>query len=184
MKGNKTWKICLIVLLAVVVVGFAMAHSNTLKATDEGDANYGETVATGIDETQEAPAGTTEYVSIPEETEPVEEAEPAEETEPAEEAEPVEEAEPAEEAPAEEAVEKSVEVVVGFVGGEFTGFGTEVELSAKLTGYEGETPSFQWQYSADEGETWKAVENANGQTYTFEITEENYTYSWRVEVQA
>ena len=148
MKGKNTVKIALIVLVAVIVVGFALAKSSTLKATDTGDAHYGDEVET-TDATQSTGTGTTEYVEIPAPT-----------------------------------VARSVEIYSEFVGGTFTGFGTQVVMTAVLTGYEDASPAFQWQYTADNGATWNNVEGANGQTYTFEITEENYTYSWRVEVQA
>ena len=148
MKGNKTVKIVLIVVVAVLAVALSMAHLSTLKATDEGDANYGEAVAGDPGDSAEASVGTTEYVRIP------------------------------------ETPDRSVEISTEFVGGSFAGFGTEVKLTANLFGYEEVTPFFQWQYSSDNGGSWTNVEGANEQTYTFEITEENYTYSWRVEVQA
>ncbi len=40
MKHNKTLKICLVMVLAVALVGMAMARTSVLKATDTGDADY------------------------------------------------------------------------------------------------------------------------------------------------
>lgn len=115
MKGKKSVKIALIVWVAVAIVGYSMSQSSILKATDSEDANYGETVATGAAETQEAPAGATEYVSIPEA--------PAEEP---------------------EETECSAEIAVEFVGGDFQGLGTEVVLTAVTTGYQNPTYTWQY----------------------------------------
>jgi hypothetical protein len=78
------------------------------------------------------------------------------------------------------ATEKSVTVVYDVVGGEYTGVGSQILLTAVLTGYDGLNPSYQWQYS--DGGEWKDIDGETSPTYMLNVTKENSTYSWRVSV--
>ena len=56
MNRNKFWKTCLILVLTVAAAGIIISRSNVLKATEAGDANYGQS--------QTESAGSTEYVYL------------------------------------------------------------------------------------------------------------------------
>ncbi len=57
--------------------------------------------------------------------------------------------------------------------------GTEITLTAKLTGFEGKEYTLQWQYSTDL-ENWIDEPGANNITYTYTMNETTATYTWRV----
>ena len=57
--------------------------------------------------------------------------------------------------------------------------GTQITLTAKLTGFEGKTYTLQWQYSID-GDTWYDEPNANDETFIYEMNETTSGYIWRV----
>jgi hypothetical protein len=76
--------------------------------------------------------------------------------------------------------EKSVKIAYEIVGGEYTGVGSQIELTAVLTGYDGLEPAYQWQYS--DGGEWKDIDGATSSVYLLNVTEENSTYNWRVSV--
>ena len=60
--------------------------------------------------------------------------------------------------------------------------GTEIVLSAKLTGFENVAYTLQWQYTPDGGETICDVPGANDAQYAFIIDDSNAHYLWRVSV--
>jgi len=80
MKHNKALKICLVMVLAVALVGMAMARNSVLKATDTGDADYSAQApaAESVVQNITIPAA-TEAAVVPETvaTEPVQVTEPA-----------------------------------------------------------------------------------------------------------
>jgi hypothetical protein len=76
--------------------------------------------------------------------------------------------------------EKSVKIAYEIVGGEYTGVGSQIELTAVLTGYDGLEPAYQWQYN--DGGEWKDIDGATSSVYLLNVTEENSTYNWRVSV--
>ena len=57
--------------------------------------------------------------------------------------------------------------------------GTEITLTAKLTGFEGKEYTLQWQYSTDLN-NWIDEPGANNITYTYTMNETTATYTWRV----
>lgn len=57
--------------------------------------------------------------------------------------------------------------------------GTEITLTAKLTGFEGKEYTLQWQYSTDL-ENWIDEPGANNITFTYIMNETTATYTWRV----
>ena len=60
-------------------------------------------------------------------------------------------------------------------------FGDKATLIAVLHGYENTVYTIQWQNSGD-AENWTDVEGAVGERYTLEVTEDNHTDYWRVQV--
>lgn len=60
-------------------------------------------------------------------------------------------------------------------------FGDQATLIAVLHGYENTAYTLQWQTSKDEV-NWVDVEDAEGERHSLEITEDNYTDYWRVQV--
>lgn len=58
-------------------------------------------------------------------------------------------------------------------------FGDEVTLYAVLKGYEDCEFTVQWQISPDD-QNYTDIEGQNSLTYTFTVTEENYTMYWRI----
>lgn len=86
-----------------------------------------------------------------------------------------------EENPEDQPQEKSV-VVTSNVGSDDTlTEGMEITMTAKLSGFENENYTLQWQSSSD-GENWEDVADATDLTYTFILTEETSLLSWRVQV--
>jgi uncharacterized repeat protein (TIGR02543 family) len=57
--------------------------------------------------------------------------------------------------------------------------GTEITLTAKLTGFEGKEYTLQWQYSTDLN-NWIDEPGANGYDFTYIMNETTATYTWRV----
>jgi hypothetical protein len=76
--------------------------------------------------------------------------------------------------------ERSVEIVYEIIGGEVKEQGTQIKMTAVLSGFDETEPSYQWQYN--DGSDWKDIEGATSSTYTLDVTEDNYNYSWRVSV--
>jgi hypothetical protein len=76
--------------------------------------------------------------------------------------------------------EKSVQIAYEVIGGEYTGIGSQIMLTAVLTGYDGLNPSYQWQYS--DGGDWIDIDGETSSVYLLSVTKENSTYSWRVSV--
>jgi hypothetical protein len=90
------------------------------------------------------------------------------------------EEEPTEEATEEESTEeRSVQIAYEVVGGEYTGAGSTIKLTAVVNGYK--EPSYQWQY--DDGSGWKDIKGATDSVYMLDVTEENISYVWRVDVE-
>ena len=57
--------------------------------------------------------------------------------------------------------------------------GTEVTLTAKLSGFEGKDYRLQWQYSTDH-QNWIDQNGANELVYTYILNEETARYIWRI----
>ncbi len=76
--------------------------------------------------------------------------------------------------------ERSVSITYEVIGGEFTGIGSQIRLSAVLSGFDEVEPTYQWQYS--NGGEWVDIGGATSSDYTLTVTEDNCTYSWRVSV--
>jgi hypothetical protein len=75
--------------------------------------------------------------------------------------------------------ERSVVIAYDVIGGEFTGIGSQIQLTAVPTGYE--DPSYQWQYY--DGSSWKNIDGETSPVYMINVTEENSSYRWRVNVE-
>jgi hypothetical protein len=151
-----TWKraIVFVCALAVVIAAGVYSSDHLLKATD-GDENYVESDTSAVD------AGVvSEEIQFPEDEENValeQGTMDCEET---------------------EASDKSV-VIAYEVLGDDVGVGSQIKLTAILTGYE--NPVYQWQYH--DGTDWKDIEGATEESYLLEITQENCSYNWRVNVE-
>jgi hypothetical protein len=154
MKVTWTRAIVFVCALAVVIAAGVYSSDHLLKATD-GDENYVES------DTSAADAGVvSEEIQFPEDEENValeQGTMDCEET---------------------EASDKSV-VIAYEVLGDDVGVGSQIKLTAILTGYE--NPVYQWQYH--DGTDWKDIEGATEESYLLEITQENCSYNWRVNVE-
>ena len=60
--------------------------------------------------------------------------------------------------------------------------GTEITLTAELTGFENDLYAIKWQYSADGGATFVDIEGAGGLQYSFVINDENAAYFWKINI--
>ena len=84
--------------------------------------------------------------------------------------------------PGEEEIVRTITVSSSLEGVPVVYAGTEVTMTATLTGFEDVAYTMQWQYTPDGGETVVDVEGANGPAYTFTIDDGNYAYLWRLVV--
>ena len=82
----------------------------------------------------------------------------------------------------EQTIVRTITVSSNLYGQEIIYEGTEVILTATLTGFEDVNYQMQWQYSADGGATILDVEGANDYQYSYPITIENAHYLWRLSV--
>ena len=82
----------------------------------------------------------------------------------------------------EQSIVRTVSISSNLYGQEVVYEGTEVILSAALTGFEDVNYQMQWQYSADGGATIRDVPGANGSQYSYLITLDNAHYLWRLSV--
>ena len=57
-------------------------------------------------------------------------------------------------------------------------YGTEITMTAQLTGFENRTYTLQWQYKTADSD-WIDIPNANGVTYTYYLDDINTNYTWR-----
>ena len=85
-------------------------------------------------------------------------------------------------APAEDelSAERSISTYAVYDGDTLT-FGDTVTLIAVLNGYDSLAYDLKWQSSPD-NKAWTDVAGETAASYTFTITEENYTNYWRVAV--
>lgn len=132
----------------------------------------GETVGTQEAAATEEPAGTEE--AEPEGT-TAETDEPCETTETAG----TEESEGEETLTEAEEQEIMVSVTVSLNGARRLSVGTEVTLTAVLTGCDPDEVEIEWQYSPDGGETVVTVGDAHGLEYRYTVDRENRHYLWR-----
>jgi hypothetical protein len=151
-----TWKraIVFVCALAVVIAAGVYSSDHLLKATD-GDENYVESDASAVDAEV-----VSEDIQFPEDEENValeQGTMDCEET---------------------EASDKSVEIAYEVMGDD-VGVGSQIKLTAVLTGYE--NPVYQWQYY--DGTDWNDIEGATEESYLLEVTQENCSYNWRVNVE-
>ena len=84
--------------------------------------------------------------------------------------------------PEEEEIIRTVNVSSNVASDAAVYAGTEIVLSAKLTGFENVAYTLQWQYTPDGGETICDVPGANDAQYAFIIDDSNAHYLWRVSV--
>ena len=77
--------------------------------------------------------------------------------------------------------EPVVNIEVSIPEGQAVYYGTEITLIAVPAGFGDVELTYQWQYSVD-GENWHNLENGNSKIYTYELTEENIRYEYRVSV--
>ena len=77
--------------------------------------------------------------------------------------------------------EPVVNIEVSIPEGQAVYYGTEITLIAVPAGFGDVELSYQWQYSID-GQEWYNLENGNKKIYTYELTEENIGYEYRVSV--
>ena len=77
--------------------------------------------------------------------------------------------------------EPVVNIEVSIPEGQAVYYGTEITLIAVPAGFGDVELTYQWQYSVD-GESWHNLENGNSKIYTYELTEENIRYEYRVSV--
>ena len=76
--------------------------------------------------------------------------------------------------------ERSISTYAVYDGDTLT-FGDTVTLIAVLNGYDSLAYDLKWQSSPD-NRSWTDVAGETAASYTFTITEENYTNYWRVAV--
>ena len=74
-----------------------------------------------------------------------------------------------------------VNIEVSIPEGQAVYYGTEITLIAVPAGFGDVELTYQWQYSTD-GENWHNLENGTSKFYTYELTEENIAYEYRVSV--
>lgn len=84
--------------------------------------------------------------------------------------------------PEEEEIIRTVKLTSNVSGDETVYAGTEIMLSAQLTGFDDLEYKLQWQYTPDNGVSVYDVPGANDAQYTFIIDESNAYYLWRVSV--
>lgn len=89
------------------------------------------------------------------------------------------------EASAEEPVSQEIDVSAMHVEifsdmGDCVQAGARITLTSKLTGFEGVAYTLAWEY--DDGNGWKAMEGANGESYTFTANAQTVNYAWRLSV--
>ena len=82
----------------------------------------------------------------------------------------------------EQSIVRTITISNNLYGQEVVYEGTEVILTATLTGFDDVNYRMQWQYSADGGATIQDVPGANDSQYSFPITLENAHYLWRLSV--
>ena len=81
----------------------------------------------------------------------------------------------------EELPARSVEITSTIFGMRYIPIGTEITMSADLINFrEDDICTFQWQYLDKETDTFVNIEDANELTYTYQITKENFFYTWRL----
>jgi hypothetical protein len=184
------WKrgLVLVCALALVVAAGVYSSDHFLKATD-GDENIVDSTESGggavaVENGTEIPAEEEPVVAFEQgvfESDVLDEQNAQEEPAAEEITETGETSD--EEAIAEESTEsegeKSVVIAYEVVGGEYTGVGSQIKLTAVPTGYE--NPVYQWQYN--DGSDWKDLEGENSPVYVLNVTEENSSYRWRVDVE-
>ncbi len=81
-----------------------------------------------------------------------------------------------------EVPEIHVRVTAAMAGTERPGLGTEVVLTAEVTGCDPRRVNVEWQYSPDGGVTAVTVEGAHSLEYRYTVTWENQGYLWRAVV--
>lgn len=88
---------------------------------------------------------------------------------------------------AEEEEEKdgklSVSIYPQLVSGEDFVYGSTVMFTSSVSGGEGKTLHYQWEYSLD-GANYQPIPGANGSTYTFVLDEATGAYFWHLHVVA
>lgn len=73
---------------------------------------------------------------------------------------------------------KNIHITSSIPSGESVIFGTEITLTAELTGFEGTEYILQWQHSTDRN-NWVDQEGANGLQFTYTLDDETIQYIWR-----
>ena len=84
--------------------------------------------------------------------------------------------------PEEEEIIRTIKVSSSVDGLEAVYAGTEVVLTATLTGFDGETVTYQWQTTPDGGATILDIEGATNASYAFVVDDTNANHLWRVKV--
>ena len=74
---------------------------------------------------------------------------------------------------------KTIRLVSDWPEGKPAYAGTQITMTAELTGFEDTEYTLQWQYSTDLNE-WTSEPGANGTSFTFELDETTVQYTWRV----
>ena len=80
------------------------------------------------------------------------------------------------------AAQTVVSIQASIAGVEQIEAGTEVILTADVSGHAPDLYTVQWQYSNDNGQTVFDAEDGNALEYRYVITEENKDYIWRVKI--
>lgn len=173
MQRKLTVIVASLAALAIVIGVGLYARDAKLMASDEN------VYAAESQQEEESSAAEIVVIESGEAEETAEEAAESEEEILLEETETAEEAEESSEE-VEEEVEKTVVLTSNVDDVEEVEEGTEVVLSAELTGFD-ENATLQWQYSED-GETWIDVEGAVEASVSFTMTQENENHLWRVVV--
>lgn len=79
------------------------------------------------------------------------------------------------------AVHYDIAVSVNYEGE--LGYGTVVTLTGDVLGFDDdESLDFVWEESADGGKTWTLIPGATGLSYSFTVTPENATNTWRISI--
>lgn len=74
--------------------------------------------------------------------------------------------------------DRSLTIYASWGGGDLY-YGDIINMFVEVLGYEDVIYTLNWQYSVD-GSSWQNIDGATGTTYSFQITEENGNYSYRV----
>jgi hypothetical protein len=80
---------------------------------------------------------------------------------------------------AEEGTPRTIKLTSDWPEGEPAYEGTVITMTVELNGFDDVDYTLQWQHSVDL-EEWTVEPEATGTSFSFELNETNYLYTWRV----